>query len=325
MKKSMENTSTKKENHSVPINWFSNQLPPIYYSNMVELAPAAQNFLKNLRPHTTCYYSRLTPIFSPQIKTPASLNKYEIISLRDGLIPLLWFFKQFPTPGPFNCYFLLHTKFQKIIPATWKDRCGLYNISGEVALRKKLLISALLIDDYSSTEYISRFVDLIIAHIENSTTVELYAPLTHNPFYRLAQANYVHFISLLEKNGIAISKVWQNEEIKACSNFEAYSIADLNEGLLYADNYLIHHFLSKGASLLFDKLTKEKLPATSTYQLELSPYHQCQVYFDYPYHPTEVVTNEFARYDLARTYNTSLPWPREFQQVAYSIAKQLNV
>ena len=89
-----------------------------YRENDLQLKPhlsqslEVKNFFSHFWPNTSDYQSPFENIFLIQAATAKIFNSRPKWFIRDGLIPLLWFFKTHPTPAKMKSRIYIHQWFQ---------------------------------------------------------------------------------------------------------------------------------------------------------------------------------------------------------------------
>jgi hypothetical protein len=65
--------------------------------------------------------------------------------VRDGLLPLIWFFTRNPAPGKFSSKLYIHSDFEEFVPEAWRAQVELYTFFPENQAERKLKISEVLL------------------------------------------------------------------------------------------------------------------------------------------------------------------------------------
>ena len=265
---------SKKEKYKNlhPTSWFTTTLPPQFG----EKNPNENKLLQWIKDITCPYYSKLCPIFSCQISSPVQINKYEVVLLRDGFVPLMWFFKNNPTPNNFSCYFLVDYDFRDFIPLSWAKQIHFYRTQNTTPIKtpSRLLITGLLSDSYLSQDYLEHMVRLVRSNTKLAP--EILVLYSHDPFYLNETQSYHALVYSISQFG-PMKKSWSVEDIKGHRDFSDYYLLDLNEKLLYSDSYIVHKLLKKGAQLLPNIC---KVPRAQGHTVSLSPNHSMHIITD---------------------------------------------
>lgn len=80
-------------------------------------------------PETEKYFFEGNPAFSYEYKNIFDFGRYPITMLRDGFVGVLEFFLLHPIPPKdFKSVILIHKKYERLIPKSWKDQVACYEI-----------------------------------------------------------------------------------------------------------------------------------------------------------------------------------------------------
>lgn len=244
-----------------------------------ERTPVSQKATLYLSPDSNPYCSRLNPIFSFEIESGEEnyLRYFNILSLRDGVYPLLRFFFLNPTPHTADPTLVIDEKLSSLVPVAWREKVLLRRLYvNEQVFSKEadecvILISpdqdALPLDVMESefkklaenTKHYSKislyFSSCIHKGEEYAEAVSSWGYNVLNAFHKTFQGKEVEILSwsALQKKGM--SKV-------AFAHFNPLHF-------YFSDSYLTHDLLQKGASLL----EKAKRPETSFFKEEISINH----------------------------------------------------
>ncbi len=168
--------------------------------------------------------------------------------VRDGLIPLLWFFERFPKPERTTSALVIDSRWTAAIPPAWRSRCSQYELESRAQHRPA--------KDWVSSGLVSplfcgpRTLRARFAQVRAKASLRCWLavrPDTISPRHDL-KSYQVFFSEINDRFGTNVSIVPWTDLLGAIS-FDAVEILDLNEGLLCADDAMIHFFLAKGAQL----------------------------------------------------------------------------
>ena len=112
-----------------------------------------------LSPHSNNFYSELRGIFSFEIQKLESLNYFEFISFRDGILPLMCFFQRYPTPDLFKKRIFIHSKMGAIVPEAWKGQISFYDFNYKVQKDNSKLVLSLFAqeDQFEKSQLLELF------------------------------------------------------------------------------------------------------------------------------------------------------------------------
>lgn len=239
----------------------------------------ANQLVSFLWPSATEYHSPLNPIFLVECMNVEILRSRSVWLVRDGLIPLLWFFKVNPTPGLFRGRLLVDEEFVPFIPTPWREQTGSYSIQNIKSPSQiepdKILITGLINERCCSLEFLEKTLDKA-ASILGSAKLErieksCFLLPKSSPFGGEYRHNFFFecILKVAEKIGLNNIKPVSWQTLENTSTFENSYLLDLNEKTIFADNFIAHSVLRRGGRLLLSKnFQKEKGNF-----VQLSPYH----------------------------------------------------
>lgn len=87
-------------------------------------------FCDFLSPDSKLYSSSLNPLFSFELDSSNKylLKSFELISLRDGVLPLLSFFRRNPAPEKIDPIVVVDEELSSLVPITWRERVVLRRV-----------------------------------------------------------------------------------------------------------------------------------------------------------------------------------------------------
>ena len=167
MSKSTKTTSKPFAIASVPVqssygveSW--RQAKPLAFVETPKRPQELKQYFDALWPSIEMYESVMKPIFLADLPSAAEANPKGEWLVRDGLLPLIWFFTKNPEPGSFRGKLRVHASFEEFIPDAWRPQVDLYELfsndqdgydssfgvdTGEV---KELLLTGLIMQSYCS-------------------------------------------------------------------------------------------------------------------------------------------------------------------------------
>jgi len=217
-----------------------------------------EKYLDFLEPHGDSYHSDLCPLFSFEIDNIGIIDYFSIVSMRDGVYPLLRFFSLNPLPNDSDCFIIVDDSLAPLVPVTWLDKT-LYRrlvFKGEKKICENLMLC--LHGDFFSTP-----LDLLEEELEKMLLMAdrlkqvfgfLYFPVP------LGEERLALYKSCSEKITMLIAKVVRkfNIEFTMCDFSELIGLQAskihyhfFNPLKFYvSDSYLDHYFFQKGATPL---------------------------------------------------------------------------
>src|SRR5207244_2578750 len=107
------------------IDWF--EIHPALESKAVRRHSAeVENFLTHLWPMGLTYQSPFRPRFLIELERSGLEASDETFLVRDGLVPLLWFWKKWPEPGAFRGKLIVGDSYVEYVPEAWRPHIRYY-------------------------------------------------------------------------------------------------------------------------------------------------------------------------------------------------------
>jgi hypothetical protein len=242
--------------------------------------------------------------------------------VRDGLIPLLWFFRRFPEPVGLTSQILIAEEFMSCVPKAWAARIGTYRLHSETQPTDKtrLALIGLASEAYCELSFLKSILDEVSSDEPNiKRQIDLYIPTRSNWQDNAAQSYHAEYFRLIFATLGTNCRVVSQSEITAAHDAQDLRLYDLNDKMMLADNMIAHEALSRGAQWA---LTRPIAPDEEF--VRLSPHHG----FVIRRSPRiEVVKNDLEdsfrqnfryqqRLESALTSRVfrQLPWPRWFME-----------
>ena len=290
------------------------------------------NFSKEFWPVGGDYYSPLNPIFVAERFHPSKMNERAVWLARDGLVPLLWFFKLNPEPGVFRSRILIHEDFSPFVPEAWRPRMGTYRLSMDAetarSIPRTLLVTGLISDSYCSLSGLQDILDRLEERISSEQLAKLnkvcFLPVQLHLSANRQSFQAAYFVELFKRCGTSFQSVewgW----IEGQPVFTDTIIVDMNEMLLCADNFIIHMALQKGAEYL--PLTGQGNTVGGNF-VRLSPYHGVVIKDSLTGRfalegdaPAEIYFSQFER-AMRSHANRNFPWPSWISEWGQAISRR---
>jgi len=194
------------------------------------------------------------------------LNKQPEWIVRDGLIPVLWFFLNNPKPIGFRSKLLFDQRFAHLIPTAWRAKSLLFNVESTTlattSKTKRWLLSGIVSPAHCSIEHLESILTQLTTK-KALTRLLKTAPLLTSLLFRHERIGDGHFavegfhFDFCRRLGSvfcgpAIGSY--SHELERLASMDDLIYIDLNEGLLASEGPLHHLVLSKGA-IPFNKRT----------------------------------------------------------------------
>lgn len=278
-----------------------------------------RRFTKAFGPFMEAYFSPLRPVFSFEINRADRFQKKELWMLRDGAIPLAWFFESVPKNLAIASDILVHSSLGSLVPANWKKNAKYYELYSEEkyhsAHRPENLfltgpINPLITSLVELDSILNSAID-ILGGVKGQQVL-VYCPVRGNEFAQAEEESfefqYCHKIfSRFGKNVRFIH--WNMAEHASFANT---AVIDLNGGWILKDNSMVHHALRRGAGLL--QVPRGK--SSEAMPVQLSKYHGIKVSsvpstaLPGPNRNTELLAFYSEFQQKVRDPRSQLPWPK---------------
>ncbi len=312
------------KNHTESERWLLDQARANIVATSIASEPALEEvrgFTKSFWPFMEAYYSPLQPVFSFELARAARLQRQPLWMLRDGTIPLSWFFESLGPQAPAQSRLLVHEALGNLVPPPWRKRTKFYDVYAEKTYHsanppKRLLlfgpVNSLItgLDD----------LDRILAEAKetlgraNLEEVILYCPVRHSEHVSAEEESfecqfYHRIFSVFGAK--AKFRHWQSLEH---GSFPDTALVELNGGWLYQDSSVLHLLLSRGAGLLRApaKRRGERIP--------LSPFHGMEIFdastesgFRAKENAGELLRFYSALHRKTNEPRNRVPWPKWFE------------
>lgn len=309
-------------------NWFH-----AHQSVKLRLSPEAQSndgFTSRLWLATREYYSPIDLIFLCQSFNPLRMNHRPLWLARDGLVPLLWFFKQNPEPREFMQHLLVHEDFAQFVPPNWRPVTGTYRVENTAralgAEPQRLLLTSVVSSAFCSLEHLK----LALTELEERYGTEklhqmekiCYLPTEF--FGNTKQDFHAEFMfEICRRLGTQNLKSLGNLNLEVMTSFEGTEVIELNERFLTPDNYVVQSILQRGGRLPEAQNARKGGAFAS-----LSPFHGFRIHEDlhvpYALETEGAAEGFFSKFDeiMHSQANLAFPWPTWVKNWAKSLAEK---
>jgi|GEM_PF-1125605 len=266
--------------------WLCN---PVDFRRVLNLAP--RNEKSNqidgfLWPISVDYYSQLNPIFLHHMDDIELFKYAPVWLIRDGLVPLIWFFKKNPSPPRWwVSQMLVKPSLASFVPDEWRRFFGTYRIRQNIQQEespKRILLVGLMTDVYCSQAELNYQIKKLAEKLgkSNLKAIEVSAILP-GKFSCLLETDKItyHFeyaLKICNYFGTQVKTLKWNQFLRS-ESFQESMIVDLNDHILCSDNALIHHALSFGGRLPSCFGTEQMETAMDSQYMAVSSYHGFEV------------------------------------------------
>lgn len=236
-------------------NWL---LTEFYCNSLLEESdkgPTSEQYTLAFWPFLNPYFSPLNPIYTPVFQKicsqglrPLNERQMPVWMLRDGAVPLSWFFAQ-NEPDLLQGQILVHADLKDLVPETWAGKVASYRhrskSTGDI---EKLLVIGPISETVISLQELDEALEKLGESLGKkriaSMPVHLYCPIRGEG--ESYPARYMQKIYSAFKR----VKVVDWYDIENTGSFKGFGFVELNAGWLFKDSFVQQHALSRGASLV---------------------------------------------------------------------------
>jgi hypothetical protein len=330
MRKSMASTQDH-DDHSIVQEWFFAHLDAKRRHAVDDTSPEVRRFRDHLWPAALDYHSPLNPVFLAGCTDLGSLFDHPSWFVRDGLIPLLWFFKTHPNPGGFQGRLWVAEEFAKWVPLAWRSVTGSYRIECPVTTAPSrarcLLLTGLSMESFCSLEFLEQSLAELSRMIPpkelKKREILAFTPARTDNFGSQHHHNYTgeYIQSICKALGTQIRFLNWQSLLETLDSGKTCDLYELNEKLLCADSYFVHAALSRGARLLRAKSPRS---TAGTSFIELSPHHGVRLKkrIQEPSLWNSKDSSRFFANVMLKEANQAFPWPNWFMDWGMAAAER---
>jgi hypothetical protein len=227
----------------------------------------SHDFFQNLWPASEAYISALNPIFLADLHAIEATNPKSHYLVRDGILPLMWFFSQNPEPGNFKGKIRVHSDFEELVPDAWREQTELFSLFAEKSAPqaknaaptksiKQILLLGVIMPSVCSLPRLESDLANVIEFAGGKEELEKIKIRAFLPF-RMEAANmfsghayYNYFCSTLNRIlGFNVEFI-EYESLKWMYLEPGTWVHEFNEKYLYTDSYLSLLAMSKGGNFI---------------------------------------------------------------------------
>lgn len=288
------------------IQWIYDYLKNSESDQFIEKRKKIRSYHHYLSPFSKNYYGTFNPALMLNGKTTNKLIDKKLWTLRDGLIPLYYFFEEH-TPELFSGEIAIHKEMWFLVPKRWRDKVVLYETRNHFEysknnLPKKIFITGMFNSMFSDLQYFEKeLIHLSEAlgqnNLENIEILAYFPSKKSNLETNWKEENLLHYSQLLFKHLGKNIQLTDWKGVTAHFNFKETLYFEINEGHYIKDTYTKHFALSRGAGLLPNP--SEEIKGELIKFQNLSLYHSMVIYRpDYSQFPVYLnpIDNDFYEY-----------------------------
>ena len=265
------------------IDWFASHFDLYFSRDVGGLSNESKTFIEYLWPMTSPYASPLNPRFLMDFEIFGMKETDSSFLVRDGLVPLLWFFRRWPTPENFKNTMIVPRRLLRFVPEAWQARVAGYEIVNlekpgfePAASNSQIFFYGLAMPGYCTFEHLEARLNQIKNHHKNNSKLISMLPLRfsfkHDPSLEFHFRFMQEIFRVLGTDILSVDLNYVESQLR----YQGFQVLDLSDGFLISDNYLTHLALSRGARLMDAPVLSKDLefaPAEGHRVVRLSPYH----------------------------------------------------
>lgn len=307
-------------------------------SKKVKLNDQAQvhAFKSTIWPNGESYFSPVPSIFILEILNLETLNSQPGWIIRDGVVPLLWFFKTFPRPGKLKSKIYLNSSLLKFVPTAWQPFVGSYRtvstqpFNSNKSAPNKLIVCATIGENHCSLKGLeTRLEKWVSSHPEidiQKMEKQIFFPIRMSPSNTDAIYPIKFMIEFCRYFGPENNQVLTWPQVQMSHSWEGFYFLEINDHLICSDSSLKHDVLSKGG-INFEQSSADQTIDPKSEFISLSPYHGFEISDEAKFDKSISTSlkrsikehaefNELYLKTIQSEANQNLPWPSWFSMLA---------
>lgn len=232
-----------------------------------------------LTPFSNPYFGPLNPVLLFCGHSKTTFNDKSHIMLRDGLIPLTYFFKE-SDPKDFECTFYIPAEFWFLVPKEWRTKVKFFRISAKTIynaanLPKKIILMGTLNSTFADGDEFAEDIRNLVASLggkDNLKNIDVaaYFSFKRNDLWgRWDDENILEYSKVLFNEIKMDIKFPQLDNIMSESGFKDVLYHEVNRGYFISQSYMSQHLLSRGAGQIGNLEVSDKLVAEKSISLSL--------------------------------------------------------
>lgn len=241
---------------------------------MLALSRKSLHFLYRLWPSTRPISVGVNSIFLGQIESLDDLAKKETWWVRDGAIPLLWFFDRFPEPNGLSCKLVIDADLAQLVPKPWRRLVDCFRV---VSTKRSFGPSRVVIVGgisriFTTIESVEHALKKIGQYESMDSVRECLLFVPAQMLSRLEES-HIHYAKIYQRlfQILPPQTVILNYDQLVTENAARQArVYSLNSKSIVADDGLLHLLLAQGAAM------PHLAPVESLKVNELSPFHGVQ-------------------------------------------------
>jgi hypothetical protein len=306
--------------------WLIEQVRSNALLTKLENDPALEEvrrFAKSYWPFMEPYHSPLNAAFSFEIGHLERLRHHKLWMLRDGIIPLAWFFESVTREMTPSTQLLVHESLGTLVPKSWKKNVKYYEIYSEPVYHagfppKNLLLTGPINGGMTSLEELDAILDGVLECLGRAKPerVLIYCPIRQSEWSSAEEESFEFqfYHRIFSRFGAKAKFVnWQSTEN---STFPDTAVVDLSAGWIYKDSSVLHHLLRRGAGLLGARENVQKpanrIPLSKNHGIRVSA-EPAATGWELPRDTQKLLGFYSTLHRKMNEPRSHLPWPKWFQ------------
>lgn len=228
----------------------------------------ATPFLNFMWPMANEYVSPLNAIFLVQIIQLSAFNQRRYWLIRDGLVPLVFFFKVHPKPEGVRTRLFIEESVAFVVPEAWRPLVGTYRVTSsfQPADLSKTLFCGLAAPHHQEDEELREQLNSLDGENLRKRENSVYLP-TRPYFLNFDETFPLRYLSILTSAVGSRLQPLAWSQVNFRTHFSGYELIELNGKRLVADSYIAHLVLARGAFI------RSRPRSESERWIPLSPFH----------------------------------------------------
>lgn len=239
-----------------------------------------------LTPFSNPYFGPLNPVLLFCGHSKTTFNDKSHVMLRDGLIPLTYFFNE-SDPEDFECVFYIPAEFWFIVPKNWRSKVKFFKVKANTVyhqgnLPKKIILMGTLNSTFADGDEFAEDIRNLAATLggkDNLKNIDIaaYFSFKRNDLWgRWDDENILEYSKVLFNELKMDIKFPPLENIMSESGFRDVLYYEVNRGYFIGQSFMTQHMLGRGAGLLKNDSEIEKLIPEKS--INLSLHHKLETY-----------------------------------------------
>ncbi len=249
----------------------------------LERKPIAK-FRYALWPLNTEYYSPVHAVFLQNLPNLKSLELQPEWIIRDGLLPLVWFFLRNPRPSGLKAKLFVHSDLLFVVPSSWSKNIGAYRlvsnptylVSQSKRKNIRFTVTYTLYDILSSEEIETSLTRALVDVKPQGSVSDRHEVLLPFFYESLSPADLRRSLETYDQVSRLLNQkvgIVEWREVENRDSFQDVRVVDLGSKVYCADSYVSHLMLGRGATIQSSPLGAGTGPQAVDRYLALSSFH----------------------------------------------------